>query len=164
MNRAIAIFVATVFISPGPLFADYGVKDRGTWPESWPDELERLRKQSRTLEGPLVPLQHFAIPFTDRDAFEEAWPHLLKVKGQGAPIILTGRPSFWLGDDSRAGVCVHSPPKGEAPLDAKKAGGDWRKTVYIELIVDGDIVDLNRIPIPPDTPIIDKRFEGAGTP
>jgi hypothetical protein len=34
-------------------------------------------------------------------------------------------------------------------------------TTYVELVVDGDIVDLNRIPIPADTPIIDRRFEGA---
>jgi hypothetical protein len=30
------------------------------------------------------------------------------------------------------------------------------------LIVDGDIVDLNRIPLPPDTPIIDERFKERG--
>jgi hypothetical protein len=35
--------------------------------------------------------------------------------------------------------------------------------VYIELIVDGDVVDLNRIPLPPDTPVIDERFQD-GTP
>lgn len=34
-----------------------------------------------------------------------------------------------------------------------------RARVEIELVVDGDIVDLNRIPLPPDTPIIDKRFK-----
>jgi hypothetical protein len=27
-----------------------------------------------------------------------------------------------------------------------------------ELIVDGQIVDLNRIALPPDTPIVDQRF------
>jgi hypothetical protein len=32
-------------------------------------------------------------------------------------------------------------------------------TTYIELVVDGDIVDLNRIPLPADTPIIDERFK-----
>ena len=34
-------------------------------------------------------------------------------------------------------------------------------TTYIELVVDGEIVDLNRIPLPADTPIIDKapRFQ-----
>jgi hypothetical protein len=26
-------------------------------------------------------------------------------------------------------------------------------------VVDGEIVDLNRIPLPPDTPIIDERFK-----
>ena len=34
-----------------------------------------------------------------------------------------------------------------------------RARIDIELIVDGDIVDLNRIPLPADTPIIDKRFK-----
>jgi hypothetical protein len=29
---------------------------------------------------------------------------------------------------------------------------------YIELIVDGNIVDLNRIQLPPDTFIMDERF------
>jgi hypothetical protein len=33
--------------------------------------------------------------------------------------------------------------------------------VYIELIMDGEIVDLNRIPLPADTPIIDERFKGT---
>lgn len=100
MSRAIAVLVATVFLWPCSLFANYGVLDRGTWPESWPRELDSLRKQSHTLEGPLALLPHDAIPFTD-----------------------CGRPSFWLGDASRACVCVHSPPQGEAPPeDARKAG------------------------------------------
>jgi len=37
--------------------------------------------------------------------------------------------------------------------------GRWPWTTFIELVVDGDIVDINRIPLPADTPIIDKRFE-----
>ena len=103
---------------------------------------------------------HYAISFTNREAFEAAWPHLLKVKSQGAPIVLRRGPSFWLGNESKAGVCIHTPPEGEAPIaDAKNAGGRWEKTIYIELIVDGEIVDLNRIPLPPDTPIIDERFK-----
>jgi hypothetical protein len=35
----------------------------------------------------------------------------------------------------------------------------WINTTFIELVVDGEIVDLNRIPLPADTPIIDERFE-----
>lgn len=34
-----------------------------------------------------------------------------------------------------------------------------RSRIDIELVVDGDIVNLNRIPLPMDTPIIDKRFK-----
>jgi len=166
MNRAITILAAIVAFATCPLYAEYGVIDKGTWPDSWPKELDTLRSQARTLEGPRRPLLHYAIPFTKREAFEAAWPHLLKVKSQGAPIVLIRGPSFWLGDRSDAGVCIHTPPEGEAPLaDAKKAGGNWEQTISIELIVDGEIVDLNRIPLPPDTPIIDERFkDGVSTP
>jgi hypothetical protein len=140
------------------------VEDRGSWPESWPQELEPLREQARTLEGPLVLLRHYAIPFTNRETFEAAWPHLLKVKSRGAPLVLRRGPSFWLGDKSNAGVCIHTPPQGEAPIaDAKTARGRWEKTIYIELIVDGLIVDLNRILLPPDTPILDERFQDTAT-
>jgi hypothetical protein len=31
-------------------------------------------------------------------------------------------------------------------------------TTFIELVVDGNVVDLNRIALPADTPIIDERF------
>jgi len=34
---------------------------------------------------------------------------------------------------------------------------------YIELIVDGTIVDLNRIFLPTDTPISDERFKEGTT-
>ena len=34
-------------------------------------------------------------------------------------------------------------------------------TTFIELTVDGNIVDLNRIALPEDTPIIDERFNDA---
>ena len=67
-----------------------------------------------------------------------------------------------------AGVCIHTPPAdstgkgtGKSPRkSAKTRGGDrWEETIYIELIVDGEVVDLNRIPLPADTPIIDERFK-----
>ena len=160
-----AIIIAAVFLfSLCPLYADYQVKNQGTWPSDWPKELEGLRVQSRTLEGPQVLLLHHAIPFTKRDSFEAAWPHLLKLKSNGAPIVLRRGPSFWLGEESNAGVCVHTPPEGQAPImDANKVGGHWERTIYIELIVDGEIVDLNRIRLPPDTPIIDERFKDGTT-
>lgn len=160
MKRAMAMLGAIVLLSACPLYADYTVEERGSWPGSWPKELEALRKQSRTLEGPIRPLLHYAIPFTKRETFEAAWPHLLKVKSQGAPLVLRRGPSFWLGDEAKAGVCVHTPPDGEVPIaDPTKVAGRWERTIYIELIVDGEVVDLNRIPLPADTPIIDERFK-----
>jgi len=159
MNRTTALLAAILLGAAGVVSADYGVIDHGEWPRSWPTELDGLRKQSRTLEGPKVLLLHYAIPFTKREEFEEAWPHLLKVKTPGAPIVLKRGPSFCLGGGT-AGVCIHTPPKGETPAaDAKAADGQWERMILIELIVDGEIVDLNRIPFPPDTPIVDDRFK-----
>jgi hypothetical protein len=144
----------------------YSVAFTGTWPKSWPAELESLRNQSRTLVGPEVENQHYAIPFSKREEFEAAWPHLLKVKSKGAPIILVRGPNFFLGD-GKAGVVVHCPPAGqaknpatpEAPIPGETdVRSRWMYTTYIELVVDGEIVDLNRIQLPPDTPIIDERF------
>src|SRR5262245_11665234 len=159
MKRIVAS-LAGALVCVSSTYADYGVTDSGTWPKSWPVELEPLRKSAHTLEGPLDPLLHYAIPFTKREKFESAWPHLLKVKSKGAPIVLVRGPSFWLGEGQDAGVCVHTPPEGQDPIaDGKDANGNWEKTVYIELIVDGAIIDLNRIPLPADTPIIDRRFK-----
>jgi hypothetical protein len=107
--------------------------------------LEPLRKQSRTFAGPKVLNRHHAIPFTDRDEFEAAWPHILKVKSKGTSLRLT-RESFFLGGN--AGVVIRCPPQSESDEPAT-----------LELVVDGEIVDLNRIPLPPDTPIIDERFK-----
>jgi hypothetical protein len=67
------------------------------------------------------------------------------------------------------GVCIHTPPEGKQPISGDQikpavpgaspyAGGRLDQTVYIELIIDGEIVDLNRIQLPADTPIIDERF------
>jgi hypothetical protein len=149
--------------------ADYSVWDRGVWPESWPKELEPLRKQARTFEGPIMPERRYLIPFTKREEFEAAWPHLLEAKTKGAPIILLRGPKTDFFEVKPAGVLIHGPAadkngpfNAEAPLPgAKDARTKWMSTTYIELVVDGEIVDLNRIPLPKDTPIVDERFKGA---
>ncbi len=150
------------------VYALYLVADTGTWPESWPKELEPLRKQSCTFVGPEPPDCHYLIPFTKRAEFEAAWPHLLKVKSKGAPIILVRGPKKGFFAIEPAGVLIHTPPAGTANRDepaspqpdvysdARRRG---TKTTFIELVVDGKIVDLNRIALPEDTPIIDERFK-----
>jgi hypothetical protein len=168
MKRTIAFLAAIAFLTGAPSYALYSVSDKGEWPNSWPKELEPLRKQARTLVGPVGPNRHYAISFTKREEFESAWPHILKVKTKGAPIFLVRGPNFFLGDRAKAGVVVHCPPLGqadnpatpEAPIPGvTNMGQRWSFTTYIELVIDGDIVDLNRIPLPADTPIVDERFK-----
>ena len=43
--------------------------------------------------------------------------------------------------------------------EGKPRGPMYRARTEIELVVDGTIIDLNRILLPPDTPIIDRRFQ-----
>ena len=148
MKRTTVLLAAIVFCVAGPVYALYLVNDRGDWPKSWPKELEPLRKQSRTLVGPEPLARHYAIRFTKRDEFESAWPHILDVNSKGAPLVLVRGPNFFLGKDRKAGVVIHCPPLGES-----------EDPVRIELVVDGEIVDLNRIPLPADTRIIDERFK-----
>jgi len=170
MTRTLALLAAiTLSATFSAAYADYGVEDRGAWPQTWPKELEPLRKQARTLEGPLVLYRHYLIPFTKREEFEAAWPHLLKVKTKGTPIILVRGPKTSFFSVEPAGVHIQTPPldarQKEAVTevsseDAKKAHGAWRtNATYIELVVDGEIVDLNRISLPPDTLVIDERFK-----
>ena len=107
MNRSIALVAALTLGAASSVYALYSVANEGLWPKDWPQELEPLRKQSRTLVGPLVEYQHYAIPFTKREEFEAAWPHLLSVKTKGAPVVLRRGPSFWLDNEKDVGVCIH---------------------------------------------------------
>jgi hypothetical protein len=171
MKRALAVVTAVAVLATFPLSAQdaenhkaYAVHQGGAWPEGWPQELDPLRsayapsgRVTWTFRRSGEPLVHYGMKFTTREEFEAAWPHLLKVKGQGAPIILRRGPSHWLCG-AWHGVCVHTPAVGKKPLSAqelKKA--PWKATNYIELIVDGEIVDLNRIALPSETPILDER-------
>jgi hypothetical protein len=161
MKSKIAFLAAFAF-SAVSVYADYSVIDKGTWPKSWPKEMEPLRKQSRSLRGSQLDITLYEVPFAKREDFEAAWPHILKVKSKGAPVILVRGPDMWMGKMA-AGVRIHCPPPGNQPDVPIEGAGDkatrWLYTTYIELIVDGNIVDMNRIPLPVDTPIIDKRFE-----
>ena len=166
MKRTTVFLAGIAICVASSAYALYEVSFEGTWPKSWPKELEPLRKQARTLEGPLPPDdRHYAIRFTNRDEFESAWPYILKLKSQGASIHLVRAPNFSLGEKNKAGVVVHCPPADQeepgATKDRGATNGKGRgiNSTYIELVVDGEIVDLNRIPLPADTPISDERFK-----
>jgi thiol-disulfide isomerase/thioredoxin len=208
-------------LAPSVCGAVYGVADRGLWPDSWPEELERVRQQARTLDhGQFVV---YEIPFNTPEEFALIWPHILALKSKQAPLTLLAGPNKWLGESVKAGVRLRCPETGELvtfedktyrvyPADAESSVGDkkflkigppwpddiksesgalpeyvgidggkwrgydakdlrgsrfrpvWRARLDVELIVDGDIVDLNRIPLPADTPIVDKRFPAEPRP
>ena len=167
MKRITLVLFAVCFCSVcSTLYGMWSIANKGTWPKSWPSELEPLREQSRSLTGSALDLTHYEIPFTTRKQFESAWPHILKVKSKEAPLILLRGPDKDVGASINAGIRVWCPPKiGDQTIAAKPIPGAtnardrWRETTFIELIVDGDIVDLNRIPLPADTLVIDMRFK-----
>jgi hypothetical protein len=168
MKRTAAFFAAIAICAVcSTASALWVVSDKGAWPESWPKALEPLRKQSGTIRGSRMDLVIHHIPFTDPKEFEASWPQLLKVKTKGAPIILVRSPdTHWHFGKTNAGVLIHCPPGGVDPTEPRlaKPGMEgrreqWLWTTHIELVVDGDVVDLNRIRLPADTPIIDERFK-----
>ena len=163
MNKT-TLIAAIALAALGTGYADFGLIDKGDWPATWPKELEPLRKQARTLSGPMVENRHYAIPFTKREDFEAAWPHLLKVKSPGTAVLLTRAPNFYLADGAKAGVVIHTPPLNEPEAAATKVEGKAEadpslKATYLELVVDGEIVDLNRIAFPAGTLVRDERFK-----
>jgi len=73
-------------------------------------------------------------------------------------------PRFHPAFRHKAGVVFHMPPANSTQPEAAITGHTnprlhWGNTSYIELVVDGEIVDLNRIALPADTLIIDERFK-----
>ena len=76
----------------------------------------------------------------------------MKLKSKGAPLTLV-KPDYYYGKagDKPASVVILPPLKGS------QTGPSSTTRIYLK--VDGKIVDLNRIPLPADTPIIDKRFD-----
>jgi hypothetical protein len=159
---AIALWLCMI----SSVYALYRVSPTGTWPKTWPKELEPLRKQATTLVGPMRESSHYEIPFTKREEFEAAWPFILKVKTPGAPIILKKGPKTDFFAVNPAGVLIHSPARGDeepgdakSPLNQEGLNQHSTRVTYIELVVDRNIVDLNRIAMPADTLIFDERFK-----
>ena len=186
-------------------FPIISTSDEGTWPDTWPQELEKYRKQSKTYNlSSGTEEEWHEILFEKREEFEKAWPHILTLKTKGAPLIIetiqTGHgvldPILQGGKPGVRILCPSRSPRGFSeetrnrltpwpdyltlpsggmpeyvvyqadkwiPADvnkkkASRAGIHYRARIDIVLIIDSKIVDLNRIPLPADTPIIDKRL------
>lgn len=74
------------------------------------------------------------------------WPDSIRNKDGTLPEYVVGTVDGWVAADKAAWGGVRD-----------------RARVDIEMVVDGTVIDLNRIPLPPDTPIIDRRWSKAAT-
>lgn len=133
---------------------------RGNWPATWPKELGPLRQRSQTVAGPSLAHQVHSIPFAKREDFEAAWPHLLKVKTPGTSIILRKSRAAQDGKGRWIGVRIESDPQGQPSAEQLKTG-QRDDRVTLTLYVDGEVVDLNRIPLPANTSFLDERFQDS---
>ena len=198
-GKYISIGLAVILVTASISFASVIIWRQGKWPGPWPKQLKPYRQQTKTIDvSGDIEETVFEIPFEKRDAFEKAWPEILKLKSEGAPLILEKGPSeykaggttfnkgiriLWLSTqkiimddgtelrDSPAEFAFVTTETGELPEYVIEKDGVWipytgqdkpgprhRTRVDIVLITDANIVDLNRIPLPAKTPIIDRRF------
>lgn len=203
-KTAIALFSTMIVLLSFFSFARMLTTNVGTWPDSWPKELDQFRGQAKSMQvSHSIQENVYEIRFESRQEFDRAWTHILKLKTKGAPLIIDGAPSYYpvSGTTAEAGVRILAPslggslsaaapdtelfagppwpdylrlPYGGLPEYVVNRNGKWidydraaddrgfrhRARVDIVLITDGKIVDLNHIKLPPDTPIIDKRWTG----
>ena len=152
MNKTALLLAATIgFATGGFTQADSIDGPEGKWPKTWPRELEPLRRQASTWVGGVAMNTRHEIPFTNRESFESAWPHILSLKSKGASITLLDGRHYYQNSDKTAGVMILPPLEGIS-------SGSLSVTRLV-VMVDGDIIDLNRIRLPADTPIDDRRFK-----
>ncbi len=162
MKRVIAVLASVLLLGGASAHALWGVSATGEWPDTWSKELEPLRKQAKSYTHLDSNRTFHEVQFKNREEFEAAWPHLLTVKDAKAPIFLSRSPAKFFGP-IESGVRVWTALKASKPVESPLAGAKdertrWMYATHIELIVDGKIVDLNRIKLPADTLIVDERF------
>jgi hypothetical protein len=193
-KMSLALMVLMVVFGSTLCLALMSISDKGHWPKSWPAELEPFRDRAKTIEvAHGIQETVYEIPFDDRDEFEKAWPAILKLKSDGGVLILEKTPSTdsTSGSTATTGVRILSPPGGisivPAGIISLSLEPPWTTSAYqpaeklsdifnpptgvmnrvridIVLIIDGEIVDLNRIPLPSNTSIVDHRFIDKNKP
>jgi hypothetical protein len=140
------------------------------------DEFERIWPTILTLKSPGSPLVLYRpVQKADRGGFYEgAGKPSVRILGptestvtiKGVKQLHAGPP--WpdsiRNKDGMLPEYVVGTVDGWVPADKAGWGGvEHRARVDIELVADGQVIDLNRIPLPPDTPIIDRRWTDLTT-
>ena len=148
--------VAIALCTAGSVYAISFGGPGGKWPKSWPKELEPLRKEAWTWEHGFGGMS-YDIPFATREEFEAAWPHILALKAKDAKITLVRGSHLRVAEGKSASGVHLALPRELSSAQAEKLPANIVTTIW--LVVDGKIVDLNRVALPADTTIIDDRFK-----
>ena len=154
LKSLVALPMLAIFLAIPYVPMDFIESNTGNWPDTWPNELEPLRKLAVSGRGGAVMSPFHEIKFSkdDRESFESAWPHLLSLRNGSATLTLIDGDHYYQNfDDVVAGVRICP------PLDGSKSGP--LSQAHITLMVDGNVIDLNRIKLPPNTPIEDARVQ-----
>ncbi len=167
----------TIDISHGISEKAYEISfdDRYTFEETWPHVLELLdegatitlesgtsyyARSGTTLTGPsvriLTPSGHTGkIRLRDGGQWVEIgppWPdYVSSADGEMPEYVTLSDKSALFGATAQSPIWTPWQPGGSRESRA------FRSRVDIILVVDSDIIDLNRIKFPPDTPIVDNR-------
>jgi hypothetical protein len=128
------------------------------FPAGWPVELGPYLNDAWENELGLSKNSEYVIPFQDRERFERAWPLILAIKRAEGSLTL------YRAGETGPGL----PTRLEGPSVRVIAPTHWSRSldqdrVDIMLVVDGKVIDLNRIPLPRNTLIIDRRWPRAAT-
>jgi hypothetical protein len=151
------VFAAAIaFCAASSAFAISFGGPGGKWPKTWPKELEPLRKEAWTWEHGFGGMS-YDIPFATREEFEAAWPHILTLKTKDAKITLVRGSHLRVAEGKSASGVHLALPREVTTAQAENLPANIVTTIW--LVVDGEIVDLNRIALPADTTIIDERFK-----
>jgi hypothetical protein len=148
------------FPSPG-----WGAEIRnstGTWPHSWPEELEQVRKQSTSYgPPPFATPMFYHIPFHERGQFEEVWPGIAELCQKAVEVKLLDAPECCPApatkEQSSGFRVAPIAPATVLIIEDEKAQPDANKEITIILFVDGEIIDVNRIRFPSGVAIHDER-------
>jgi hypothetical protein len=134
--RKVCTFMVVVAVPSAVVLATTAIIASGNWPDSWPPQLNGLRSRATTLYvGWGNQETVYEIPFSTRQEFEAAWPHLLSLRSQGAPIIVQPGPSqyyFRTGPTVKAGVLVLWPLGGGTLLPdgtMLRTGPPWPESI-----------------------------------
>jgi len=148
-----ALLLALVSVTLGPSPALVFTEDTGTWPKSWPEELEPLRERAHTVGWATgQQMNVYNIPFEDPDEFEALWPVILSLKSKGGTLTLRNIDGEWPGwppvEERVPTVRISAPaggisrkPEPDAPVEIPEPAHEETYENLLKLIEAGKAIE-----------------------